>query len=354
MSKKVIKGIFLFLAIAATITVLVWGVLFVARLLLAFENDASVSALDRISVDTKADVPVDDIRLNVLVMGNDEASGLSDMLMLVSYNMTAESVSILQIPRDTYAEYTSKNYRKINGAVAALGSEEALCSFLSEATCIDIDYYISLDLDAFSNIVDLIGGVEVNIPFDMNYDDPAQDLSIHLKKGKTLLDGDMARQFVRYRSGYTEGDLGRIDAQKIFLAALVKKLKSDSSILDISAVALSLIGDVKTNIPLSNVYMLVKDAMAVLPQNIRFVTLAGEGAVATASGASYYVVSRTSAIEIVNEFFGAKADEDSFDAKRVFLNEKYDSFKDIYYSRADYEIYDASALISEGIDIARK
>lgn len=354
MTKKIIKGIFVFLAIAATLTVIILGILFAARLLLVFEDDTNVSALDRFSESTDYTEIEEDVLLNVLVMGRDEASGLCDMLMLVSYNMTAEKVNVLQIPRDTYAEYTSGNYRKINGAVSALGGEEKLCDFLSKAICVDIDYYLSLDLDVLGKVVDVIGGVEVNIPFDMNYDDPTQGLSIHLKKGKILLDGDMARQFVRYRSGYAEGDLGRIDAQKIFLAALVKKLKSEGSLFEISAIATSIIGDVKTNIPISNVIFLVKQAFSVSPQNIKFVTLAGEGAVAKASGASYYVLSRPSTVEIVNEFFGAQADENSFDKERVFLNEKYASFSDIYYSKAEYEVYDASALMSDGIDIARR
>ena len=351
MIKKITKGIFIFLAIAAVVLLLMIGILFAARLLLG-SDDGGASALDRIS-DTNSEEN-DDSRFNVLVMGKDNTSGLCDMIMIVSYNMTSKNVGIVQIPRDTYAKFTDGSYKKINGAVRALGGEREFCSFLSETLCVKIDKYITVDLEAVGEIVDLIGGVEVDVPFDMNYSDPAQGLSIHLEKGKALLDGEMAQQFVRYRSGYAEGDLGRIDAQKIFVASFMEKLKSSASLFRIKEIYSAVSDDIKTDISMGDIVAFAAQAFSVPSDKVSFVTLAGEGAVASASGASYYVISRPAAIEIVNKYLGAGADEQSFDKDRAFLNDKYESFSRIYYSHAEYTVYDARSLVTGQLDIVRK
>ncbi len=349
---KVTKGIFIFLAIAAAVALFVTGVFFAARLLVGFNNNGGASAVEKkpYTEPQESEAP----RLNVLVMGKDRTSGLCDMIMLVSYDMTSKRVGVVQIPRDTYAEYTSGSYKKINGALNALGGEREFCDFLSEALCVKIDKYVTVDLNAVGEVVDLLGGVEVDVPFDMNYRDPVQGLSIQLKKGKTVLDGDKAQQFVRYRSGYAEGDLGRMDAQKIFLASFVGKLKSTTSLLRIKEIFTAVRDDIKTDISMSDIIVFAAQAFAVPSDSVTFVTLAGESAVAKTSGASYYVISRSSAIEIVNEFLGGDADEKSFDTERAFLNDKYESFSDIYYSDAEYTVYDAKSLIEGQMDIAHK
>ena len=353
MNKRVTKGIFIFLCITAALLLAVTAVFLVARLFLSSFGDRVVAKESKVEEGTGALVK-EDARTNLLVMGKDDASGLYDVLMLVSYNITDGSVSVVQIPRDTYLEYTEASYKKINGAVSALGGETELCSFLSKAMCVEIDNYISLDLDVVGKIVDELGGVEVNIPFDMNYKDPYQGLVIELKKGRTLLDGDMARQFIRYRAGYAEGDLGRIDAQKIFLAALASKLASSVSLVDVSTLLASCVGDIKTNISLLDMLSLARRAFGISPDKVSFVTLAGESAVAKSSGASYYVISRPSAIEIFNELLGGCATEESFDKNKVFLNEKYDSFANIYYSDMPYTVYDASSLLSGQLEVVKK
>ena len=352
MIKKITKGIFIFLAIVALVLLIVIGVLFAARLLAGFNNNGGASAFDNsLNVEPQK---TEDVRLNVLVMGKDSTSGLCDMIMLVSYNMSTKRVGVVQIPRDTYVEYTEASYKKINGAVNSLGGEREFCDFLSAALCVKIDKYVTVDLEAVGEVVDLIGGVEVDIPFDMNYRDPVQNLSIRLKKGKTVLDGEKAQQFVRYRSGYAEGDLGRMDAQKIFLASFVGKLKSTSSLFRVKEIFNAVRDDIKTDISMSDIVALAVQAFSVPSDSVTFVTLAGEGAVAKTSGASYYVISRSAAIEIVNEFLGGYAEEESFDSEGLFLNEKYQSFSDIYYSDAEYTVYNAKSLADGQIDIAHK
>ena len=351
------KIVLIFFGIALAAVVLFLAAFFALRLMLVFDNDSSASAIEKNDLDSESSREIEgesDLRTNFLVMGKDEASGLYDMIMLVSYNATKKQIGVVQIPRDTYAEFTEGSYKKLNGAVLALGGEREFCTFLSEALSVNIDHYISLDLYSVGEIVDVLGGVEMDVPFDMNYEDPAQGLSIHLKKGKNILDGDAARKFVRYRAGYLEGDLGRMDAQKLFLAALVKKLKSDLSVFEIGAMVAAVSDNIKMNIPMSSVIPLAKEIMSIPSENVKFVTLAGESAVAKVSGASYYVISRPSAIEILNELMGAGLSDESFDRERVFLNERYESFVEIYEKRAEYKMFDAKTLVQSGIEIVQK
>ena len=166
---------------------------------------------------------------NVLLVGIDREAGLADVMMLARIDLSKSSAFVVQIPRDTYAEYTDASYKKLNGAYSALGAE-GLCEFLSDALGVHVDRYVVLGLDNLCAAVDAIGGVDVNLPCDMKYKDAEQGLYIDLKAGVQHLDGELAEQFVRFRSGYVEGDIDRMDAQKIFLAAIAKKIKDEISL----------------------------------------------------------------------------------------------------------------------------
>ena len=357
MLKKAVKTLILGLICVLLIFIISAGVFFALRFVLSIDVSGAENTLgpEDTSVDGEVNKNKDkNKRVNFLLLGKDSTSGLCDVIMLVSYNVTESSVGVVQIPRDTYAKYTEGSYKKLNGAVNALGSEGEFCTFLSKSFGVAIDHYISLDIETVGEIVDIIGGVEVNVPCDMSYSDAEQDLYIDLKAGKALLDGEMAKKFVRFRSSYINGDIGRIDAQKIFLAALYKKLKTDTSVLEIGSVAARVADKIDTSLSLQEMISLAKTAFSVPSEKIRFVTLAGEGAVAKKSGASYYVISRPSCIEIFREIFSAGVDENNFDSGRLFLNEDYDEFERIYFSSAKYTVYDAAALCKDGIDLTNK
>ena len=137
--------------------------------------------------------------------------------------------------------YTDGSYKKINGAPNAL-TNEGFASALSDALGVDIDFYFEIKLSTVKKIVDTISGVDVNVPMDMDYEDPTQGLSIHLKKGNNHLSGEEAISFIRFRSGYITGDIGRLDAQKIFLNAFVKRIgeqKNPITLLNIFKLVLS-------------------------------------------------------------------------------------------------------------------
>ena len=269
--------------------------------------------------------------IRFLVMGKDRLAGLTDTVFLVTLDEDARQARILQIPRDTYANYTERDYKKLNGALNALG-ESGVKRMLSRALGVPIDYFVILDLSCLSTIVDAIGGVEVDVPQDMTYSDPAQGLEIILKAGVNHLDGRAAEHFVRYRSGYINADLGRLDAQKLFLQAFAKQCQcmSASQLLRVTCLALT---KIQTDIALPEAIRVVSLLRRCDTDDIPMATLAGQ-AVQGSSGAWYYAVNREGACAMVREYLLPSADysEESFDPDRLFDRADREEFHQIYIS----------------------
>lgn len=284
----------------------------------------------------------------ILVLGRDSAAGLSDALMLVRVDQMNKRAAVLQIPRDTYAEYTENSYKKINGAATALGGADKLCSFLSESFGIEINGYVSVDMDSLPYIVDSVGGVEIELDEPLVYNDPEQSLSINIPAGKQKLDGKTALHFLRYRSGYVRGDIGRIDAQKLFLTAFGQKIKTLDTI-KLASLASAVLPRIDTNVTLPQALSLAKTASEIPEENIVLVTLPGEETVAEKSRASYYSLSAPATSELLSKYFGRS--DGTFDKNGIFKNEKYGSFKEIYENYAPYKVYTASSISENGIII---
>ena len=177
----VTKIFMIVLGVTLAVFLLALSVFFTAKFLLLNDNRDNVAVNGGNDVET-SNVDSEDVRLNILVMGKDDSSGLCDVLMLASYNLTDSSVGIVQIPRDTYAEYTSSSYKKLNGAYASLGGAARTAEFLSGALGIDIHHYVCINLRTLGALVDAIGGVDIELPCDMRYSDAEQGLYINLKK----------------------------------------------------------------------------------------------------------------------------------------------------------------------------
>ena len=138
------------------------------------------------------------------------------------------------IPRDSKAIIGGKAH-KINYAYNK-GGTELLASTVSEQLGIPVDYTVCVNLQGFTALVDAIGGVDFEVPINMDYDDPIQGLSIHFKKGMQHLSGADVLRVVRFRhnndgSGYGSEDLGRMQTQQKFLKAVAKKMFSAGNIL---------------------------------------------------------------------------------------------------------------------------
>ena len=278
---------------------------------------------------------------NILFMGLDAQSGLCDVIMLINLNLRDNTATVAQIPRDTFASYTESSYKKLNGAYNALGGAEQTARWLERAMGIEIHHYACIGLDTLGNIVDAVGGVDIDIPRRMYYNDPEQGLCIDLDAGRAHLDGEGAKQFVRFRSGYADGDLGRIDAQKLFLAAFAARLARGMT--PALAIKLSQACDgVETDLSISELMLLAARALDVHARDISVLTLPGEVRVATQSGASYFSVSAVACERVMKQYFGARSE---FDAEKLLLNGRYKSFSDVYSSDAQVDVLPLDTLM---------
>ena len=280
-------------------------------------------------------------KLNILVVGKDRAAGLTDVMMIASLDTKAQQLQLLQIPRDTYARYTDRDYKKINGAYTALGGE-GLARFLSENMGVDIDHYVCVDLDVLGEMVDMIGGIRMNVPCDMDYDDPEQNLHIHIKAGEQILNGKDAQSFVRFRSGYALADVGRMDAQKLFISSLAKQAKENLSLAQTVNLVCKCFGKVKTDMRLGDCVECVKHLREVGMSSLHMATLPGDSARTNgSSGAWYYILNKDATAQLLGQTVTA---ERPFDPNGVFNNAKKSAFDRIYCASADaYQVHEYSA-----------
>ena len=156
----------------------------------------------------------------VLLCGTDDGNGGSDTIMLAAVDTETKAIHVVSIPRDTLVneDWTVK---KINSAYNRSGIE-GVEEQVEKIVGFPVDFYVTVDLQAFIDLVNAIDGVDFEVPIDMNYDDPAQDLHIHFSAGMQHLDGQEAMEVVRFRhnndgSGYPLQDLDRIKTQQAFL-----------------------------------------------------------------------------------------------------------------------------------------
>lgn len=170
--------------------------------------------------------------INVLVLGGDKVNQNTDTIMLVNFNPATGKINLMSIPRDTRVKINGKT-QKINAAYP-IGGEELAMETVGNLLGLTVDHYVFVDTSVFREIIDILGGVDYNVPIDMKYDDPSQNLHINLKKGMQHLDGDKAEQFMRFRHPnghytkemlkyYDGSDLKRIEAQQSFIKELIRQ-----------------------------------------------------------------------------------------------------------------------------------
>ena len=177
----------------------------------------------------------------VLILGisEDIEVELTDTIIVASYNPKTQKATLISIPRDTYVGYNKNKATSVDkiNALYQLGKKdnkaEKTLNAVNRITGLDIEYYIVVSNNALVELVDAIGGVEFDVPIDMDYDDSSQDLYIHLKKGVQRLNGQQAEWLVRFRKNnngtsypyeYGDNDIGRMRTQREFLKVVAKQM----------------------------------------------------------------------------------------------------------------------------------
>jgi len=243
--------------------------------------------------------------VNVLILGLDEDKERSDVIMLANFDSGSGNLNLLSIARDTRVKAGGK-YRKIN-ALVGIGGEQLTIKKVEEITGLTIPYYITLDFEGFKKIIDVLGGVEMDVPFDMDYDDPNQDLHIHLKKGRQILDGEKAVQFVRYRKGnkkgegYVNGDIDRMAAQQQFIKALIAQKAKVKYLSKIDDIFLILKNYMRTNIEIGHINYYIDGLAKVRYKNTKAFTLPGKSVYRNKTW--YYIYDKEKTRELIDKNF---------------------------------------------------
>lgn len=246
---------------------------------------------------------------NILVSGLDDDNGGSDTNILVRFDVPNKRIDLVSLPRDTLLHNDYRN-NKLNFAYAK-GGTELLMEQIENLLGIPVDFYVTVNLKGFIALVDQIDGVDFDIPINMDYDDPYQDLHIHFTKGPRHLNGQEAMEVVRFRhnndgTGYGTEDIGRIGTQQAFLKAVAQKLLKAENVPAMAEVFLKY---VKTDLTLGNLVWLGNEALNMGGMDaVSFHTLPGDGT-GFYKGASVYVLDADAMLELVNSALNPYAED---------------------------------------------
>lgn len=264
------------------------------------------------------DKPPMEGKLNMLLLGVDEGGNRSDTIMVVSVDNVKKDIKLLSIPRDTKITLNTGKVMKINACMGMKNREQFMIETIKTITKMPIHYYCEINFDGFKEIIDILGGVDYNVPFDMDYDDPAQDLHIHLKAGQQHLDGQAAHDFVRFRHNnkgaevyapgeYYKGDIGRISAQQAFLSELFRQKMQPQYILKAPELINAAYKYVRTNFTVKTAVEFI--SMLKSTETTELKTFLLPGGSRYENNVSYYVYSPSETKKLVLEEFGYPEDE---------------------------------------------
>ena len=216
-------------------------------------NDPKLGTLSKTMDDLKRNERLS-VKKNIVVLGIDDRPeeddiGRSDTLFVVMLDPKSNSVSLLSIPRDTRVKIAGNGWDKINHAYA-FGGHKLTQQTVEELLGVQIHNYVMIDFSGFENLVDAVGGIDIDIEEDMYYHDTWDGIIIDLKAGSQHLDGKKAIQYVRYRD--EAGDIGRIRRQQKFMAAVYGKVASTQILTKMPSLVSEGMKMVKTDLPIKD------------------------------------------------------------------------------------------------------
>lgn len=245
-----------------------------------------------------------------LVAGTDEGENLTDIMMVVCFDLKGNKANILQIPRDTFIGVDVPT-SKMNAVYGQAPREEGQTNInvmlrrINDYFGLPIDHYITVTLSAFRDIVDAVGGVDVYVP-DTIYNAFNEDRQYFtFEKGMNHFNGEKAEAFVRHRRSYAMGDLGRVRAQRNFYAAFIKKCLN-MSYTQMATAATSIYDQVSTDMKLVDILAFAKIAQNLKVENIKFHAVPGQSGSYSVNGRkplSYYSIHKQEYADLINQYF---------------------------------------------------
>ena len=251
--------------------------------------------------------------LRFLLLGKSDF--MTDTIMVCSYDPKTQQASMLSVPRDTFIGTNTSRARasdKINSRYQ-LGVDKTLAA-INRVTGMELTYYVVVDTDALVKLVDAMGGVEFNVPIDMDYDDDSQDLHIHLKAGLQKLNGDQAEQVLRFRHNndgssysieYGDQDIGRMRTQREFIQAAFQQFFTISNVLNINKFIDIAATSIETNLDFNTLKDYVPYAVDFNTENL--VTDVLPGTPELCNKVWVYLVDKEEATEVITRLFGEDA-----------------------------------------------
>ena len=246
-------------------------------------------------------MPRDELRgVNILAFGVDDTRSVKRADTIVVFHLDSESkrIGVLSIPRDTRVKAEGYGLTKINHTFA-YGGVSLLRQTVSDFLGVPIDYYVKVNLNGIMNVVDQLGGVDINVEKDLVYTDQAAGLYIHLEEGEQHLNGEKVMHYLRFRHD-SEGDIGRIRRQQKFMYEVAKKVTSPLGLFELPKLIGTLNSVFDTDLSLSQMVSMgfqFKESFAA--GNVDKGTV--PGAIALINGASYWRPDITKLDKVVTE-----------------------------------------------------
>ena len=222
----------------------------------------------------------------VLGVSTDLESELTDTIMICGYNPKTNQAMMLSVPRDTFVgknKNRAKGSDKIN-SLYTKGTNKTV-EAVEKLTGIDIDFYAVVNNQLVIDVVDVIGGVNFEVPIDMDYDDPTQDLHIHLKQGMQKIDGEEAEQLLRFRHNndgtsypyeYGDNDYGRMRTQREFIKATLSQTIQVKNILKFKPLLDTVMNNLETDMLIEEILPYMPYTLDIDFNNIRMEQLPGQ------------------------------------------------------------------------------
>ena len=322
--------------------IIIWSVVGGIALILAIIMGVYIykagGNIKKAAINMVADAVGDETPVTALIMGVSEGidTPLTDTIILAGYNPKTQASFMLSIPRDTFVgnnENTANGYDKINALYQK--DVKKTVAAVEKLTGVKIDYYVVVKTSALVQVVDAIGGVEFDVPIDMKYDDPTQNLHIDLKKGLQKIDGPKAEQLLRYRhsnpdangkmttypASYGSDDFGRMRTQREFITATVKQMADWKNLSKAKNILSAVFDNLETNMSLGKMIGYIPSALKLDIASIRAEQLPGDSAMI--NNLWFYKSDSTKTCELVTELM------QSLGLSEKEYNKKYQPIKKI-------------------------
>lgn len=231
--------------------------------------------------------------------------GLSDTMLLLRFNPRTGQLVVMSIPRDTRAlvngVLTKINEANLDGGPAL--TAESISDLLGGVA---IDRYVRINVQGVEKLIDALGGVTVNVPKDMKYQDDSQHLYINLKAGKQTLDGDKALQFLRFRYD-DNGDIGRVQRQQTMMRAVIEQTLNPSTIARLPKILSVIQSHVDTNLSVEELVALVGYGSQTSRSDVQMLMLPGNFSSPEEFELSYWLPSYSQIDTMVEQYFGLES-----------------------------------------------